>query len=63
MGEKREYTSTSQIDSREPKKKVIKMTGISISNFPYYFNFFLFNQLLLYSYSENAKCGILFSHE
>ena len=32
-----------------------KMTGISISNFPYYFNFFLFNQLLLYSYADR-KC-------
>ena len=46
MGEKWEYTSTTQIDSREPKKSdgfPNKMTGISISNFPYYFNFFFFS--------------------
>ena len=44
MGEKWEYSTTSQIDSREPKKKSDgfpnKMTGISISNFPYYFILF-----------------------
>ena len=76
MGEKWEYTTTSQIDSREPKKKEKKerkkksdgfpnkMTGISISNFPYYFKiFFSFQSTTSLFLCRKCQMWNLVSHE
>lgn len=71
MGEKWEYTSTTQIDSREPKKRKKKksdgfpnkITGISISNFPYYFNFSFFSinyfSILMQKMPNVESCSVM----